>query len=74
VGATKVSDDALRAYLEAGHSQADAARHFRVTQPAIYQRLKRQNGRNARILALEHAGRVVERSSMARSGSPGCRP
>ena len=34
---TKVADDPLRAYIEAGHSQADAARHFGVSQPAIHQ-------------------------------------
>ena len=37
----KLSDDALRTYLESGHSQADAARHFGVSEPAIHQRLKR---------------------------------
>ena len=41
MGRGKVTDDGLRAYLEAGHSQADAARHFGVSEPAIYQRLKR---------------------------------
>jgi hypothetical protein len=60
MAASKVPDDALRAYLDAGHTQAQASRHFGVSEAAIYQRLKRQNGRNARVLALEHAGTVVE--------------
>lgn len=37
---SKVTDDALRAYLDAGHSQA-AARHFGVSEPAIHQRVKK---------------------------------
>jgi hypothetical protein len=38
----KVADADLRAFLDAGHSQADAARHFGVSEPAIHQRLKRK--------------------------------
>jgi hypothetical protein len=30
---TKVSDVDLRAYLESGHSQAEAARYFGVSEP-----------------------------------------
>ena len=33
---TKVQDQDLRAYLEAGHSQADAARHFGVSEAAVH--------------------------------------
>ena len=57
---TKVTDADLRAYLDAGHSQADAARHFAVSEPAIHQRLKRLRRLTSSVVALEHAGHVVE--------------
>src|SRR5207248_2988784 len=57
---TKVSDTDLRAYLEGGHSQADAARHFGVSEPAIHQRLKRMRTLTSQVVALEKAGEVVE--------------
>jgi DNA-binding transcriptional regulator YdaS (Cro superfamily) len=57
---TKVSDDELRAYLDAGHSQAHAARHFGVSEPAIHQRLKRMRRLTSRVVALERAHDVVE--------------
>jgi transposase len=57
---TKVTDADLRAYLDAGHSQADAARHFGVSEPAIHQRLKRLRQLTSRIVTLEKAGEVVE--------------
>jgi transposase len=57
---TKVSDADLRAYLDAGHSQADAARHFGVSEPAIHQRLKRLRRLTTRVVALEQAGQVVD--------------
>src|SRR6266498_1640400 len=60
MAATKVSDVDLRAYLDAGHSQAAAARHFGVSEPAIHQRLKRLRVLTTRVVALEQAGRVVE--------------
>src|SRR6266545_4456653 len=60
MAATKVSDTDLRAYLDAGHSQADAARHFGVSEPAIHQRLKRLRRLTTRVVALEQAGQVVE--------------
>ena len=37
---TKVDLDALRDFLEAGHSQAEAADHFGVTEGAISQRVR----------------------------------
>ncbi len=57
---TKVTDTDLRAYLDAGHSQADAARHFGVSEPAIHQRLKRLRALTSQVVALEKAGQVVE--------------
>src|SRR5881628_405501 len=58
--AMKVTDADLRAFLDAGHSQADAARHFGVSEPAIHQRLKRLRQLTSRVVALEKAGEVVE--------------
>jgi hypothetical protein len=43
----------------AGHSQADAARHFGVSEAAIHQRLKRLRQLTSRVVALEKAGDVV---------------
>jgi hypothetical protein len=56
----KVTDADLRAYLEAGHLQADAARHFGVSETAIHQRLKRMRRLTSGVVALEQAGRIVE--------------
>ncbi len=56
----KVSDADLRAYLDAGHTQADAARHFGVSEPAVHQRLKRMQKLTSRVVALEKAGELVE--------------
>jgi hypothetical protein len=56
---TKVADTDLRTYLASGHTQADAARHFGVTESAIHQRLKKLRGLTSRVVALEHAGAVV---------------
>ena len=60
MGTAKLSDDGLRAYLDAGHSQAEAARYFQVSQPAIYQRLRRMRHLTSRVIALERANDVVE--------------
>jgi Zn-dependent peptidase ImmA (M78 family) len=55
---TKVPDADLPTYLNAGHTQVEAARHFGVSEAAIHQRLKRLRYLTSRILALEKAGRV----------------
>jgi hypothetical protein len=60
MGAAKVHDDRLREFLDAGHSQAEAARHFGVSEPAIHQRLKKMRTLGTRVVALEHAGQLVE--------------
>jgi hypothetical protein len=57
---TKVQNQDLRAYLEAGHTQADAARHFSVSEAAVHQRLKRMRLLTSQVVALEHAGQMVE--------------
>jgi DNA-binding Lrp family transcriptional regulator len=62
---TKVSDADLGQYLDAGHSQADAARHFGVSEPAIHQRLKRLQRLTSRVVAMEKAGEVVEQKITA---------
>jgi hypothetical protein len=57
---TRVLEADLRSYLDAGHSQADAARHFGVSEPAIHQRLKRMRRLTSQVVALEKAGAVVD--------------
>lgn len=57
---TKVPDADLRAYLDAGHTQADAARYFGVSEAAIHQRLKRMRRLTSHVVALEKAGAVVD--------------
>ena len=57
---SKVSDSDLRTYLDAGHSQADAARHFSVSEAAIHQRMKRLRMLTSHVVALERAGEVVD--------------
>lgn len=52
---TIVSTADLHTYLQHGHSQADVARHFGVSEPAIHQRLKRLQGLTSRVVALEKA-------------------
>jgi hypothetical protein len=57
---SKIDPDVLRRFLDAGHTQADAARHFGVSEPAIHQRLKKPKQLTPRVVALERAGQVVE--------------
>lgn len=57
---TKVTDADLRAYLDAGHSQAEAARHFGVSEAAVHQRLKHMRRLTSQVVALERAGQVVD--------------
>lgn len=60
MAAAKFTDVDLRTYLDAGHSQADAARQFGVSEAAIHQRLKRHRRLTSQVVALEKAGQVVE--------------
>ena len=55
----QLDPEALRCFLDAGHTQADAARHFGVTEPAIHQRLKNMQRLTSQVIAFEHAGEVV---------------
>ena len=56
----KVDPDALRYYLDAGHSQAAAAIHFGVTPAAISQRVRTLQIATSKVVALERAGEVVD--------------
>jgi hypothetical protein len=56
----KLDPYALRRFMDAGHTQADAARNFGVSEAAIHQRLKRMRVLTSQVLALEKAGEVVE--------------
>ena len=57
---TKVDADVLQRFLASGHTQADAARQFGVSEAAISQRLKRLTGLTSRVVAMEKAGAVVD--------------
>ena len=58
---TKLDPDALHRYLDAGHSQADAARHFCVSESAISQRVRTLQIATSKVVALERAAEVVDR-------------
>jgi transposase len=60
MAASNFTDAALRAHLDAGHSQADAARRFRVSEAAIHQRLKRMRRLTSQVVALECANEVID--------------
>jgi DNA-binding transcriptional regulator YdaS (Cro superfamily) len=60
MAASQFTDAALRAHLDAGHSQADAARHFGVSEVAIHQRMKRMRRLTSRVVALERANDIVD--------------
>ena len=56
----KVDADLLQRFIADGHTQADAARQFGVSEAAISQRLKRLTGLTSRVVAMERAGAVVD--------------
>lgn len=56
----RVDPDALHRYLDAGHSQADAAKYFRVSESAISQRVKNLQIATTKVVALERAAEVVD--------------
>ncbi len=56
---TKVDLHALQDFLDAGHSQADAARHFGVSQAAISLRVRQGRLTTTKVVALERAAEVV---------------
>ena len=56
----RVDPDALRDYLDAGHTQADAATYFGVTPAAISQRVRTLQIATSKVVALERAADVVD--------------
>ena len=56
---TKLDPDALHRYLDAGHTQADAARHFSVSESAISQRVRTLQIATSNVVALERAVAAV---------------
>jgi hypothetical protein len=56
---SQFTDADLHGYLDAGHSQADAARFFNVSEAAVLQRLKRMRRLTSQVIALEQAGTIV---------------
>jgi predicted transcriptional regulator len=56
----KINADELQHFLDAGNSQADAAKHFGVTEAAISQRVKQLRISTSKVVALERAARVVD--------------
>jgi DNA-binding transcriptional regulator YdaS (Cro superfamily) len=61
----KVYPDALQQFLDAGHSQADAATHFGVSEAAISQRVKQSRIATSKVVALERAAQVVDQKLTA---------
>ncbi len=56
----KIDPDALHRYLDADHSQADAARHFGVSEAAVSQRVRKLQIATSKVVTLEKAGEVVD--------------
>ena len=57
----KIDPDALHRYLDADHSQADAARHFGVSEAAISQRVRKLQIATSKVVTLEKAHEIVNR-------------
>ena len=57
---SRLDPNELQRFLDSGRTQADAARHFGVSEAAISQRLKKLTGLTTRVVALEKAGEVVD--------------
>ena len=62
---TKINPDELHRYLDAGHSQADAAKYFNVSEAAISQRVQKLRIATSEVVALEKAGEVVDQKLSA---------
>ncbi len=61
----KIDPDALQRFLDAGHSQADAATHFGVSESAISQCVRKLQIATSKVVALERAGEVVDQRLQA---------
>ena len=56
----RIDTDTLRRLVDEGRSQAEIARHFRVSESAVSQRLSKLKMLTSRVAALEKAGEVVD--------------
>lgn len=56
----KIDPNALLHFLDGGHTQAEAARYFGVSEAAIHQRLKHLRRLTSQVAALETAGAIME--------------
>src|SRR5262245_347795 len=61
----KVAPDALQHFLESGHSQAEAAKQFGVSEAAISQRVRKLQIATSKVVALERAAEVVDQKLTA---------
>jgi len=61
----RVDPAALQRFLDDGHSQAEAARQFGVSEPAISQRAKQARIATSKVVAFERAAEVVEQKLTA---------
>jgi hypothetical protein len=62
---TKIDIGALQTFLDDGHSQADAARHFNVSEAAISLRVRQNRLSTTKVVALERAHEVVSQQLTA---------
>jgi transposase InsO family protein len=61
----RVDPEALQQFLDAGHNQAEAAKHFGVSEAAIAQRVKKSRIATSKVVALERAAQVVDQKLTA---------
>jgi hypothetical protein len=65
MGKAKIDPQSLQTLLEAGHTQADAAKHFGVSESAICQRVKQGRIATSKVVAMERAAQVVNQKLTA---------
>jgi predicted transcriptional regulator len=61
----KLDPTALSEFIEAGHSQAEAASHFGVSKAAISQRVKQQRLNTSKVIAFERSAEVADQQMTA---------
>jgi hypothetical protein len=61
----KLDQSALGQFLEAGHTQVEAATHFGVSEAAISQRVKQQRLNTSKVVAFERAAEVGDQQLTA---------
>src|SRR5262245_53966474 len=57
----RIDPDELQRLIDRGETQASCAKHFGVSETAVYLRLKKSRQLTSRVVALEKAGDLVER-------------